>query len=140
MKKYFALAFGVLLILGFALEAKAELETAASRLGVSRINSEKLQKRKLEKTQQLPGQDKYERIGVSRQEKIKAYKPVLLDKALSENKSEGPKFAKPQPFRAEGQTRLSGVDRIGGIERVKIDIPQMPQNQKPNKITTGNIR
>lgn len=139
MKKCFILIFVVLLVLALTLEAKAELQTTAARLGISRVDFEKPQKRKLEKPLQLPGQNKDERIGVARQEKIQAYKSVRLEAAVGKGKSARPEFLKPQPFRAEGATRLSGVNRLG-TERVKFDRLQGAQFQKPYKITTGDMR
>ena len=139
MKKCFILIFGALLVLLLTLEAKAELQSTAARLGISRVDFEKPQKRKLEKPLQLPGQNKDERIGVARQEKIQAYKPVRLEAAVGRGKSARPEFLKPQPFRAEGATRLSGVNRLG-TERVKFEKPQRTQFQRPNKITIGDMR
>jgi len=139
LKKCFILIFGALLVLLLTLEAKAELQSTAARLGISRVDFEKPQKRKLEKPLQLPGQNKDERIGVARQEKIQAYKPVRLEAAVGRGKSARPEFLKPQPFRAEGATRLSGVNRLG-TERVKFEKPQRTQFQRPNKITIGDMR
>ena len=132
LKKYFVLVFGVLLILAFTLEAKAELPTTTARLGISKVDFEKPQKRKLEKPLRLPGQNKDERIGVARQEKIKAYKPVLLEAAVGKDKSARSNFLKPQPFRAEGMTRLSGGRNKDSSSKTTF--------QRPYKITTGDMR
>jgi hypothetical protein len=135
LKKYFVLVFGVLLILAFTLEARAEV-------GRERPKFEKPQPFRAEAATKLSGYEgKEKKVGpkFEKPQPFRAEAATKLSGYEGKEKKVGPKFEKPQPFRAEGATGLSGVNRLG-IERVKFDRPQRTQFQKPNKITIGNMR